>query len=80
MVSGGASYLCARRSGSPVSHVIGLHNTFFIAALAPIVFAIAAIVLPGLMRDEVAHPIDLGRDDSPAQTAGVSDDNQVTRP
>lgn len=64
----------------PVSHVIGLHNTFFIAALAPIVFAIAAIVLPGLMRDEVAHPIDLGRDDSPAQTAGVSDDNQVTRP
>ena len=76
----------------PVSETIGLHNTFVIAALAPPVFAVAAILLARLPRDEVAHPLDVlpveavtqavtpSPTQAPAQTAGVSDDSQVTRP
>jgi MFS family permease len=56
----------------PVSHAIGMRNTFLIAALAPPVFAVAAILLARLPADEVAHPLDAG------QTAGVSLDSQVT--
>ncbi|MCA0337358.1 MAG: MFS transporter [Actinobacteria bacterium] len=42
----------------PVSHAIGLRNTFLIAAFAPPVFAVAAVLLARLPADEVAHPLD----------------------
>jgi MFS family permease len=41
----------------PVSEAIGLQATFAIAALAPLVFAVVAIVWARLPEDELAHPL-----------------------
>lgn len=57
----------------PVAHAIGLRQTFLLAAGAPIVFAVLAVLVGRLHKDELAHPLDAA-----GQTAGVSDDNQVT--
>src|SRR4029079_1773788 len=40
----------------PVSEAIGLRTTFAIAAVAPIFFAVAAVVWARLPEDELAHP------------------------
>ncbi len=64
-----------------VSAWLGLQRTFLIAGTAPLVIAIIAILAARLPADEITHPLDRGADaPDPAQTAGVSADNQVTRP
>ncbi|WP_028653710.1 MFS transporter [Nocardioides halotolerans] len=45
----------------PVSEAIGLRPTFAIAGIAPVVFAVVAIVWARLPQDELAHPL---RDDN----------------
>jgi MFS family permease len=42
----------------PVSDAIGLENTFLLAGVTPIVFAVVAIVWARLPEDELAHPLD----------------------
>src|ERR1700712_1970560 len=42
----------------PVSDAIGLANTFFLAGVTPLVFAVVAIVWAKLPADEIAHPLD----------------------
>ena len=42
----------------PVSDAIGLANTFLLAGITPIVFAVVAIVWARLPEDELAHPLD----------------------
>jgi MFS family permease len=42
----------------PVSDVIGVENTFLVAGVAPVVFAVVAIVWARLPQDEIAHPLD----------------------
>jgi MFS family permease len=41
----------------PLSELIGLRNTFFIAGLVPGVVAVVAILWARLPADEVAHPL-----------------------
>ena len=41
----------------PVSEAIGLRPTFAIAGIAPVVFAVVAIVWAKLPQDELAHPL-----------------------
>ena len=41
----------------PVSDAIGLENTFLLAGVTPIVFAVVAIVWARLPEDELAHPL-----------------------
>jgi MFS family permease len=41
----------------PVSEAIGLRPTFAIAGIAPVVFAVVAIVWARLPQDELAHPL-----------------------
>src|SRR5262245_39176114 len=41
----------------PVSAAIGLRTTFAIAAVAPIVFAVVAVLWAKLPQDELAHPL-----------------------
>ncbi len=41
----------------PVSEAIGLQTTFAIAAVAPIVFAVIAVIWGRLPQDEIAHPL-----------------------
>lgn len=43
---------------APVAGAIGLRTTFVLAGVLPVVFAVAAIVLARLPRDELAHPLD----------------------
>ena len=42
----------------PVSDAIGLTNTFTIAGVTPIVFAVVAVVWARLPEDELAHPLE----------------------
>jgi MFS family permease len=42
----------------PVSAAIGLETTFILAGIAPVVFAVLAIVLARMPADEIAHPLD----------------------
>lgn len=42
----------------PVFGTIGVRNTILVAGLAPVVFAVAAIVVARLPADEIAHPLD----------------------
>jgi MFS family permease len=42
----------------PVSDAIGVGRTFLIAGVAPIVFAVIAVVWARLPEDEIAHPLD----------------------
>ena len=42
----------------PVSDAIGLENTFLLAGVTPLVFAVVAIVWAKLPQDEIAHPLD----------------------
>ena len=42
----------------PVSDAIGLANTFLLAGVTPIVFAVVAVVCARLPEDELAHPLD----------------------
>jgi MFS family permease len=48
-----------------VSEVIGLTPTFLVAGLAPLVFAVVAIVAARMPADELAHPLDVGADLEP---------------
>jgi MFS family permease len=41
----------------PVSEAIGLRTTFAIAAVAPVVFAVVAVLWAKLPEDELAHPL-----------------------
>jgi hypothetical protein len=41
----------------PVSDAIGVANTFLVAGVAPLVFAVVAILGARLPDDEVAHPL-----------------------
>ncbi len=41
----------------PVSNAIGLANTFLLAGLAPLGFAVVAVVGAGLPKDELDHPL-----------------------
>ena len=50
----------------PVSEAIGLQATFAIAAVAPIVFAVIAVLWGRLPQDEIAHPL---RDEDDAAEA-----------
>jgi MFS family permease len=52
----------------PVSEAIGLRATFYIAGIAPGVFAALAIVLAKLPADELAHPL---RDEETAAPADL---------
>lgn len=42
----------------PVSDAIGVANTFYVAGLTPVVFAVVAIIWARLPQDELAHPLD----------------------
>jgi MFS family permease len=42
----------------PVSDAIGVANTFLVAGVTPVVFAVVAIVWAKLPADEIAHPLD----------------------
>ncbi|HEX6148955.1 MFS transporter, partial [Nocardioides sp.] len=46
----------------PVSELVGLRTTFVAAGIAPVVFAVVAVVWAKMPADEVAHPL---RDDAP---------------
>jgi MFS family permease len=50
----------------PVSEAIGLQTTFAIAAVAPIFFAVIAVIWGRLPQDEIAHPL---RDEDEATDA-----------
>ncbi len=52
----------------PVAEAIGLRTTFTVAGLAPVVFAVVAVVWAKLPQDEIAHPL---RDDE-VETEPVS--------
>ncbi len=41
----------------PVASLIGIGNTFLIAGLTPIVFAVVAVLWARLPEDEIAHPL-----------------------
>jgi hypothetical protein len=41
----------------PVSNAIGLQNTFLVAGVAPLVFAVVATFGAGLPKDELDHPL-----------------------
>ncbi|HET7349487.1 MAG TPA: MFS transporter [Marmoricola sp.] len=43
---------------APVADLIGLRNTFLIAGVAPVVFAVLAIFWARLPQDEIANPLD----------------------
>jgi MFS family permease len=47
----------------PVSEAIGLQTTFAVAGLAPLVFAVVAILWARLPQDELAHPLDDAQDE-----------------
>ena len=42
----------------PVSNTIGLADTFLLAGVTPLVFAVVAILWARLPQDEIAHPLD----------------------
>ena len=42
----------------PVSDAIGVRNTFLVAGITPVVFAVVAILWAKLPADEIAHPLD----------------------
>jgi hypothetical protein len=42
----------------PVSNAIGLADTFLLAGVTPLVFAVVAILWARLPQDEMAHPLD----------------------
>jgi hypothetical protein len=42
----------------PVSSAIGLADTFLLAGVTPLVFAVVAILWARLPQDEIAHPLD----------------------
>ncbi len=42
----------------PVADAIGVANTFFVAGVTPVVFAVVAILWARLPADELAHPLD----------------------
>ncbi len=42
----------------PVADAIGIRNTFLVAGITPVVFAVVAIVWARLPDDELAHPLD----------------------
>ena len=43
---------------APVADAIGLEATFYVAALAPVAFSVAAVVWGRTTSDEVAPPLD----------------------
>ena len=45
----------------PVAELIGLQATFVAAGVAPVVFAVVAVVWARMPADEIAHPL---RDDA----------------
>ena len=48
----------------PVSEAIGLRTTFTVAGLAPVVFAVVAVVWAKLPQDELAHPLRDGEEET----------------
>ena len=42
----------------PIGEAVGLMPTFLVAAIVPVFFAIAALLIARLPRDEIAHPLD----------------------
>ncbi|KQR23895.1 MFS transporter [Agreia sp. Leaf335] len=42
----------------PVGEAVGLMPTFLVAAIVPVFFAVAALLIARMPRDEIAHPLD----------------------
>lgn len=42
----------------PVGEAVGLMPTFLVAGLVPVIFAVAALLIARMPRDEIAHPLD----------------------
>ena len=59
----------------PVGAAIGIPSAFVLAGLAPIVLAVGAVLIFGMRRDELAHPLDLlaTTNEGTAETASASD-------
>ncbi len=59
----------------PVGAAIGIPSAFLLAGLAPIVLAVGAVLIFGMRRDELAHPLDLlaTTNKGAAETASASD-------
>jgi MFS family permease len=64
-----------------VSEVIGLTTTFLVAGLAPAVLAVVAVVAARLPADEIAHPLDVPAEPTPAPTAeeGLGQEQRLDR-
>ncbi len=60
----------------PVADLIGLRATFIAAGVLPAVFAVAAILLARLPRDELANPLDI-TDAAAGETAADDDEASV---
>ena len=42
----------------PVGEAVGLAPTFLVAGIVPVFFAVAALLIARMPRDEIAHPLD----------------------
>lgn len=42
----------------PVGEAVGLASTFLVAGVVPVFFAVAALLIARMPRDEIAHPLD----------------------
>jgi hypothetical protein len=42
----------------PVGEAVGLMPTFLVAGIVPVFFAVAALLIARMPRDEIAHPLD----------------------
>jgi hypothetical protein len=60
----------------PAGAVFGLTTVFAVAGIVPVFLALAAIVVPRLDRDELAHPLDHPSTDEPAPVKNLSGSTQ----
>ena len=58
----------------PVGSAIGIPSAFLLAGLVPIGLAVAAILIFGMRRDEIAHPLDVAANDDGAALAESASD------
>jgi MFS family permease len=60
----------------PAGAVFGITAVFVVAGVAPTFLAVAAIVIPRLDRDELAHPLDYPSTDEPVKGSPESTPNE----